>query len=153
MDVTGETALVAWQCDACGAAAHRQVNQFVERGALRWDTEHWCACGQRFCVHGGLRSGATPESVRTTILAANGGARLTLPMPPSRLSILRVLRDSPEVSGGAVPDLGTARRLAEDVAAGLFCGTWCEMTLIARRLRGRGVEAGVERLALPYGSR
>lgn len=155
MDFAGETALVVWRCDACGAAAHRQVNQFVERGALRWDAEHWCdACGRRFCVYGGPRSGVAPEEVRAAIVAANGSVRLVLPqLPLSRVSILRVLRGSPELSGDAAPDLATARRLADTLAAGRLTGTWCEMTLIAQRLRARGVDVGVERVASASGGR
>ncbi|WP_345674392.1 hypothetical protein [Yinghuangia aomiensis] len=155
MEFVGETARVVWRCSACGAEAHCRVNQFVERMALRWDAEHWCdACAHRSCVHGGLRSAATPEGVRAAIVAANGSARLTLATPPpSRVAILRVLRGSPELSGDVAPDLSAARRLADTLAAGRLGGTWCEMTLIALRLRARGVEAGVERVGPVSGGR
>lgn len=154
VEFAGETARVGWRCGGCGAAAQFQVNQFVEPGArLRWDAELWCdACGERVCVHGG--SGATPEGVHAAIAAATGGARLTLlAPPPSRVAVLRVLRESPELSGDAAPDLATARDLTDGLVAGRLTGTWCEMTLIARRLRLRGVEAVVERVAPEPGGR
>ncbi|MDH6129629.1 hypothetical protein P3T39_006618 [Kitasatospora sp. GP82] len=116
----------------------RQVNQFIHRDELWWDSEISCAtCGMAGCENAG--PGRPPEDVRNALLAAHGPARLRMAGPmPSLLPVLKVLR---EVFGASVHD---AREQADELRRDGLVGTLPEMEFLRIRLRRRGVPVAVE---------
>lgn len=136
--MTGQTAKIASLCE-CGSMAVRQVNQFVLRDELWWDSEFSCtSCGTYLCEHAG--PGPAPDDVREALLAAHGSARLRLAGPaPSLVPALKVFR---EVSAAS---LARARELVGELSRDGLVGTLSEMEFLKARLQRRGVPVHVDR--------
>ncbi|MFB6892822.1 hypothetical protein ACFCX4_26315 [Kitasatospora sp. NPDC056327] len=129
----GRTVAIAVAC-ACGAAAVRQVSQFVGRDGPWWDAEFSCdGCGLRMCEYAG--PGPAPDAAwRRALVAVHGTARLRSAGPlPRAVAAMKVFREV-----HAVPP-ARARELVEQLGRDGVPGTVPELEFLASRMRGAGV--------------
>ncbi|MFH8886385.1 hypothetical protein [Streptomyces californicus] len=136
--MAGQTAKIASLCE-CGSMASRQVNQFILRDELWWDSEFSCgSCGTYLCEHAG--PGPAPDEVREALLSAHGAVRLRLVgSVPALVPALKVFREISAVS------LSRARELVGELSRDGLVGTLPEMEFLKVRLRTRGVPVDVDR--------
>ncbi|GAA4880275.1 hypothetical protein [Kitasatospora terrestris] len=123
-------------CERCGAAMRCEGGQALVRDRLEWGIEYRCACGAATMVCGD-GFGEEPPGLRARLLAEGGRGRLLL-AGGSRVAALAEVRTLFGLGLGAAGAALTA------LVAGTYGATVPEVALLARRLRGRGVEAEVE---------
>ncbi|MGW6685791.1 hypothetical protein [Streptomyces sp. NPDC054961] len=136
--MTGQTAKIASPC-GCGSMAVRQVNQFILRDELWWDSEFSCgSCGIYLCEDAG--PGPAPDDVREALLAAHGSVRLRLVGSlPSLVPALKVFREVTAAS------LSGARQLVGELSHDGLVGTLSEMEFLKARLQMCGVPVDLDR--------
>ncbi|MFG2532156.1 hypothetical protein [Streptomyces sp. NPDC048516] len=120
-------------CVGCGAQSECWGVHCLIGGSLRWDVEAVCsACGQA-TAECGLD---LPTRLRERLLADHGPATLRVRDPSvERVAVMRVMR--------AVLGVGLTgvKAVVGQVLAGACTGTLPEVELLARKLRGAGVDA------------